>query len=70
MMRDAGRWRAWGSRVTQAQRAVRQLFGVPDYQRYREHMLSRHPDSPVLTEREFHALAIERRYGGSGPKCC
>jgi uncharacterized short protein YbdD (DUF466 family) len=46
------------------------MFGIPDYERYAAHMQARHPDKPLLSEREFHAMAIDIRYGGSRPRCC
>jgi uncharacterized short protein YbdD (DUF466 family) len=48
----------------------RQLFGIPDYERYLAHAAARHPGAPVLSRRDFCARAIERKYGKSGPRCC
>ena len=48
----------------------RQLFGIPDYERYVAHAARHHPNAPLLSRREFFAKAIERRYGKSGPRCC
>jgi uncharacterized short protein YbdD (DUF466 family) len=48
----------------------RQMFGIPDYERYLAHAATHHPDLPVLSRREFYARAIERKYGKSGPRCC
>ena len=48
----------------------RQLFGIPDYERYLAHAASRHPGETVLSRRDFFAQAIERKYGKSGPRCC
>jgi uncharacterized short protein YbdD (DUF466 family) len=48
----------------------RQLFGIPDYERYLAHALARHPGAPVLSRRDFCSQAIERKYGKSGPRCC
>ncbi len=48
----------------------RQLFGIPDYERYVAHAQAHHPDVPVLSRREFFAQAIDRKYGKSGPRCC
>ena len=48
----------------------RQLFGIPDYERYLAHAATRHPGAPVLSRRDFCAQAIERKYGKSGPRCC
>jgi uncharacterized short protein YbdD (DUF466 family) len=48
----------------------RQIFGIPDYERYLAHAGARHPGAPVLSRRDFCAQAIERKYGKSGPRCC
>jgi len=48
----------------------RQLFGIPDYERYLAHAAARHPGAPVLSRRDFCAQAIEHKYGKSGPRCC
>jgi uncharacterized short protein YbdD (DUF466 family) len=48
----------------------RQMFGIPDYERYTAHMAAKHPDEPLLSRRDFFALAIDRKYGKSGPRCC
>ena len=48
----------------------RQILGMPDFDHYRAHMQLRHPGAPLLSEREFHAVAIDRRYGSGGPRCC
>jgi len=49
---------------------LRQLVGVPDFDRYLEHRRLCHPGEPTLSEREFHARAVERRYGAGRPGCC
>ena len=50
--------------------AGRQMFGIPDFDRYRAHMQARHPGAALLSEREFHAMAIDHRYGAARPRCC
>jgi uncharacterized short protein YbdD (DUF466 family) len=57
-------------RVRRAPGVCRQLFGIPDYERYLAHAAAKHPGAPVLSRRAYFALAIERRYGRSGPRCC
>jgi uncharacterized short protein YbdD (DUF466 family) len=47
-----------------------QVFGIPHYERYLEHMALRHPGEPVLSRRAFCACAIDRKYAGKGPRCC
>ncbi|TDN62211.1 YbdD/YjiX family protein [Paraburkholderia sp. BL10I2N1] len=63
-----------GTRLPGMTRAMRkaylQLFGIPDYERYVEHMASHHPDEPLLSRREFCAKAIDRKYAHNGPRCC
>jgi uncharacterized short protein YbdD (DUF466 family) len=50
--------------------AFKQLFGIPDFERYVAHRRAHHPGEPMLSEREFHSQAIERRYGAGRPGCC
>ena len=50
--------------------ACRQVFGMPDYERYLAHAAGRHPGAPVLTRGEFCAREIERKYGRGGMRCC
>jgi uncharacterized short protein YbdD (DUF466 family) len=57
----------WRARV---RRAYLQVFGIPDYARYLDHMGAHHPGAPVLSERAFHAQAIDRKYRKSGARCC
>jgi uncharacterized short protein YbdD (DUF466 family) len=57
-------------RVRAVRQACRQIFGIPDYERYLAHMAAQHPDLPVLSRREFFARSIDRKYGKSGPRCC
>jgi uncharacterized short protein YbdD (DUF466 family) len=50
--------------------ACRQVFGMPDYERYLAHAALRHPGVPMLSRAEFCAREIERRYGRGGARCC
>jgi uncharacterized short protein YbdD (DUF466 family) len=63
-----------GARVREIARAVRQsarqIFGIPDYERYLAHCAEHHPGEPVLSKREFFTQAIDRKYCKSGPRCC
>ena len=58
------------ARLAQIRRGFRQLFGIPDFERYCEHLRAKHPGTPMPSEREFHAMAIDRRYGAGRPRCC
>ena len=48
----------------------RQVFGIPDYERYLAHAAQLHPGAPVLTRGDFCAQAIDRKYGRGGARCC
>ena len=50
--------------------ACRQVFGMPDYERYLAHAAQRHPGAPVLARGDFCAREIERKYGAGGARCC
>ena len=50
--------------------ACRQVFGMPDYERYLSHAAERHPGAPVLTRSDYFVQAIERKYGKGGARCC
>jgi uncharacterized short protein YbdD (DUF466 family) len=58
------------ARLRLLRQACRQMFGIPDFDRYCAHMQAKHPGAPLLSEREFHAMAIDRRYGAARPRCC
>ena len=46
------------------------ILGAPDYRAYLAHHAATHPGSRPLTEREFVATYIERRYSGGGARRC
>ena len=47
------------------------ILGAPDYRAYLAHYAANHPDSPPLSERDFVATYMERRYNGRGSaRCC
>jgi uncharacterized short protein YbdD (DUF466 family) len=50
--------------------ACRRIFGVPDYERYCQHIRDHHPRAVLLSPREFHVMATAKRYGASGSHCC
>ena len=51
-------------------RALRQVLGAPDYERYLEHARRAHPGEPPLTEDEFCRRRMEERYSRVGSRCC
>lgn len=71
MPRDVGApKRGFFAKVRGMRQICRQIFGIPDYERYVAHAAAHHPGAPVLSRRDFCAQAIERKYGKSGPRCC
>jgi uncharacterized short protein YbdD (DUF466 family) len=59
-----------GHRLSAIGRRVRQLFGMPDYQRYLEHHSRCHAGQAAMTEKEFVRVELERKYAGSVGRCC
>ena len=56
--------------MTRLLKALRQIAGMPDYERYLEHRRQVHPTEPVLSERDFYDRYLETRYAGTGSRCC
>jgi uncharacterized short protein YbdD (DUF466 family) len=46
------------------------ILGAPDYRAYLVHHAANHAGSRPLSEREFVATYIERRYNGPGARRC
>jgi uncharacterized short protein YbdD (DUF466 family) len=49
---------------------IRDLAGMPDYQRHIEHLRRCHPERPIPTERQYFAEYLERRYQDGPTRCC
>ena len=47
---------------------LRQVCGMPDYERYREHAMSH--GCALLSEREYYDQYLATRYGNGGSRCC
>jgi len=62
------------ARLLERARALRkaylQVFGIPDYEGYVAHMAANHPEQQVMSQKEFFARAIDRKYSKKGPRCC
>jgi len=69
-VRLGGAWDCLAKLAAQVRPAYHQVFGIPDYQRYLEHVADHHPGQTPLSRREFFARAIERKYCRAGAKCC
>lgn len=46
------------------------LVGVPDYDRYCEHMRATHPELPILSREAFVHNRMLARYGGKATGKC
>ena len=57
-------------RAKDVQQACRQIFGIPDYDRYLAHAAVTHPGQPLMSKRLFFEQAIDRRYGSGSSRCC
>jgi uncharacterized short protein YbdD (DUF466 family) len=67
-MRDSNG--AVGQLVARLVSVLRQVSGMPDYNGYAEHVRRYHPDTTVLSEREYYADYVHRRYGDGQTRCC
>lgn len=50
--------------------AARGIAGMPDYQRYVEHLRLCHPEQVPVGEREFFADYLRARYADGPNRCC
>lgn len=51
-------------------RFINLLVGMPSYDKYVEHMKTRHPEREILSRKEFFKEALEARYNGGATRCC
>jgi uncharacterized short protein YbdD (DUF466 family) len=51
-------------------RVIKQIIGVPDYERYVEHQCLAHPGCEPLSREAFMRDRLEARYNRPGSKCC
>lgn len=49
---------------------MRAIIGVPNYERYLEHMRRRHPAETPLRLEEFERARLTDKYLRPGAKCC
>ena len=58
------------SAASQIRGGCLRILGAPDYRAYLAHHAANHASSRPLSEREFVASYIERRYNGRGARQC
>lgn len=51
-------------------RVIRQIIGVPDYERYVAHVRGVHPGCAPISREEFMRERLEARYNRPGSRCC
>lgn len=58
--------------TTQVCQSLRQMVGIPDYDRYVRHVQSTHPGRACMTYEEFFRERQSSRYDGKTPgsRCC
>ena len=56
--------------IAAAARVIRQIIGVPDYERYVAHHRAVHPGCEPLPREAFMRERLEARYNRPGSKCC
>ena len=57
--------------AVQLRRSWLRMIGAPDYEAYLAHLAEHHPGAEPMSERDYVAMFIERRYNGPGAgRCC
>jgi uncharacterized short protein YbdD (DUF466 family) len=64
---DAGRLKRLVARIRETSLL---MVGIPDYDRYVEHMSTNHPGQPLMSHREFIDNRQQARYGVGMKRCC
>ncbi|GIN84654.1 hypothetical protein J6TS2_10400 [Heyndrickxia sporothermodurans] len=50
---------------------IKIIMGLPNYQIYVEHHKRKHPNKPIMTEKEYYLFALKDRYeSGKVNRCC
>ena len=63
-------WRFARKWYKKSDRFFHLLVGMPSYDKYVEHMHTKHPDQRVKTQAEFFKEALDARYNGGTNRCC
>ena len=58
--------------ASQARHGWLRMLGAPDYEAYLQHHRCHHPEAPLMSEREYARVFIDRRYNrkDGGGRCC
>jgi uncharacterized short protein YbdD (DUF466 family) len=55
---------------TRIAETLRNLAGMPDYERHIEHLRRCHPDRPIPSERQYYEEFLKARYHDGPTRCC
>ena len=58
------------ARFAAVARVIRQIIGVPDYERYVAHLRAAHPGCEPVGREAFMQERLEARYSRPGSRCC
>ena len=59
-----------GEALRRAASIVRRVIGVPDYERYVEHVRTCHPETQPMSRLDFERSRLEDKYSKPGQRCC
>ena len=59
-----------GDRLRALSWLVQRVIGVPDYERYVEHVRVAHPGRAPVSREEFMRSRLEEKYARPGSRCC
>ena len=59
-----------GAALQRAAAVVRRVVGVPDYERYVQHVREHHAGTTPMTREEFEHSRLEDKYSRPGQRCC
>jgi uncharacterized short protein YbdD (DUF466 family) len=57
-------------RLGDVARVIRQIIGVPDYDRYVAHLRAAHPGCEPVSREVFMREKMEEKYSKPGARCC
>lgn len=50
---------------------IKVIFGLPNYDQYVEHRKRKHPNEPIMSEKEYYMFALKEKYeSGKVNRCC
>ena len=55
---------------TRIAETLRNLAGMPDYERHIEHLRRSHPEHPIPGERQYYEEFVKARYNDGPTRCC